>query len=300
VTSYPININLELAIKGDPEHNIVLVSFDELNVRKIPNWAEETDRYITLQGEFSFPGTYPIYKGEKLSNVIRRAGGFSERAYLKGARFFRQQVREMQQKRMDEILARTELDIMKKQGELTSTAASKEELEATKASLDSMMKTVEILKKSRAEGRMVISLAAPAELEKSDYDVEVSGGDILEVPADPKVVSVMGQVYNPSTYILTSGGKVRHYLAKAGGPTRDAEEDDMFIIKSDGSVTSRQTASNGFFGFGGFLSSSLESGDTVVVPQRLEKVAWMRDIKDIATILGQLAITAGVLIAAGL
>lgn len=300
VTSYPIVINLERAIKGDPEHNLVLAPFDEIYVRKIPNWVEETDRYITLQGEFRFPGTYPIHKGEKLSSVIRRAGGFSERAYLKGAKFIRQQVKEMQQKRMDEILASTEVDLTKRQGELASTAASKEELDAAKASLDSMMKTVEVLKRSRAEGRMVIRLAAPAELEKSDYDVEVLGGDMLEVPANPKVVSVMGQVYNQSTFIITPEGKVRDYLAKAGGVTRDAEEDDIFIIKSDGSVVSRQAASNGFFGFGGFLSSSLESGDTLVVPQRLERTAWMRDIKDIATILGQLAITAGVIVAAGL
>ena len=48
------------------------------------------------------------------------------------------------------------------------------------------------------------------------------------------------------------------------------------------------------------MNKPLESGDTVVVPQKLEKIAWMREIKDIATILGQVALTAGVMIAAGL
>lgn len=300
VTSFPININLDEAIKGNSKDNLVLQPFDELNVRKIPNWAEETERYITLKGEFVFPGVFPIFKGEKLSSVIRRAGGFTDKAYLAGAKFTRQQIMEMQQKRMDEVIARAEADLAKKQAELASVAASKEELEATKAALEGMMKSLQVLKNSKAEGRMVIRLTPESELQKSEYNFEVVGGDVLEVPGDPKVVSVMGQVYNSTTFIHLSADDLEDYLAKAGGVTRDAETGDIYIIKADGSVVSRQMSSGGIFGFGGFMSRPLDSGDTVVVPQRLERIAWMREIKDIAFILGQIALTAGVLVAAGL
>jgi protein involved in polysaccharide export with SLBB domain len=300
VTSFSTNLNLDEAMKGNPQDNMLLQPFDELYVRKIPNWAEETERYITLKGEFVFPGLYPIFKGEQLSSVIRRAGGFTDKAYLKGAKFTREQIRAMQQKRMDEVTTRTEIELTKKQSELAATAASKEELEATKSALEGMMKTLAILKNAKAEGRMVIKLAQEEELKKSEYNFEVVGGDVLEVPSDPKVVSVMGQVYNPTSFLHLAASNVEDYLAKAGGTTRDAEESDIYIIKADGVVDSRQMSSVSFFGFGGFMSKRLDSGDTIVVPQRLEKIAWMRDIKDIAFILGQLALTAGVIVAAGL
>lgn len=67
------------------------------------------------------------------------------------------------------------------------------------------------------------------------------------------------------------------------------------MIKADGSVVSRQMTSS-FFGLGGFMSMELGSGDTLVAPQKLERIAWVREIKDIATILGQLAIAAGVVL----
>jgi protein involved in polysaccharide export with SLBB domain len=301
VTSYSIIINLDEALKDNPNHNIRLDPFDELIIRKIPRWVDETERSITLSGEFVFPGVYPIRRGEKLSSVIVRAGGFTDKAYLPAARFTRESVREQQQKRMDEIIENAEQEISKKQLELTSTAASKEELEATKSALAGLQRSIELLRTKRAEGRLVIRLSSLDKFKDSDFDVELKGGDILEVPETPNSVNVLGQVYNPTSFITIDDGDVDYYLTKAGGPTRYAEDDDIYIVRADGTVMSRQQSS-GFSGFfsSGFMSLGIKAGDTIVVPQRFEKIAWMREIKDIATILGQIALTAGVLIAAGL
>jgi len=296
VVAKQIYVNLSDALKGNSNDNIILNPYDEVVVRRIPNWKEVADSYITLKGEFLFPGVYPIYKGERLSSVIRRAGGFTDKAYLRGAKFTRELIRDVQQKRMDEVLAREESTIATKEGELMSLATSKEELEATKASLASLRKSIEILKKKQAEGRMVIKLLSEAEFNNSEYDFEVLAGDQLEVPSNPKVISVFGQVYNPNSFLYIAGETVETYLGKSGGFTKDAEESDMYVVKADGTVVSRQT-SNGFLFFGGFMESELDSGDTLVVPQKLERVAWMRDIKDITTIISQIALTAGVLIA---
>lgn len=307
-TSFPLTINLQEAINGNPTDNLSLLPFDELTVRKIPNWSEEKERYVALHGEVQFPGVYPVYKGERLSSVIERAGGFTDKAYLRGAKFTRVSVQEEQQKRMDESIARAEQDILRKQGELSSLAASKEELEATKSSLEGLLRGLEKLRSVKAEGRMVLHLAQPAELKNSMYDLELMGGDTLLVPKTPQSVNVLGQVYNPTTIVLAPGKPVSYYLSKAGGPTKDAEEGEMYIVKADGSVFSRQQASFRFrwdsdsdsWTFNNFLSAGLEPGDTLIVPQKLERIAWMREIKDIAMILGQVALTAGVLIAAGL
>jgi protein involved in polysaccharide export with SLBB domain len=308
VASYPITINLEEAMKGSEKDNIVLLPFDELSVRKIPNWVEEMDRHVTLGGEVMFPGIYPIYKGEKLSSVIERAGGFTANAYLAGAKFTRESVRETQQKRMDEVIARTEQEILKKQGELAALAASKEELDATRASLEGLQKGLDKLKSVKAEGRMVLQLAQLSEFAQSEYNIELMGGDTLLVPKTPSEVTVLGQVYNPTSLVYMRGKSASYYLSKSGGATQDAEEDDMYIVKADGTVVSRHQSSIGFnwnddtksWYFGTFLSTQMQPGDTLVVPQKLERIAWMREIKDITSILGNIALTAGVIIAAGL
>jgi protein involved in polysaccharide export with SLBB domain len=130
----------------------------------------------------------------------------------------------------------------------------------------------------------------------------MEGGDVLEIPPRPNVINVMGQVYNPTTFVFVpESADVESYLKKAGGPTRDSEESDMYIIKVDGSVYSRQQSSFGIkwseeakkWTFGSFMSTYMDPGDTLVVPQKLERTAWLRDIKDITTILSQIALTAG-------
>jgi protein involved in polysaccharide export with SLBB domain len=307
-SSFPITINLEEAIKGNPKENLLLVPMDELTVRKIPNWSDDTERYVYLQGEFRFPGVYPIYRGEKLSSVIERAGGYTEKAYLPTAKFTRRSVQTDQQKRLDEVIARTEQDILRKQSELASVASSKEELDSTKAALEALLKGLEKLKLAKAEGRMVLRLDRLADFKNSKFDLELMGGDTLLIPMTPNSVNIFGQVYNPTTLVHVDGKPASYYLNKAGGPTKDAEEDDIYIVRADGAVVSRQQTSFGFhwdddqdtWRFGSFLSIDLDPGDSLVVPQRLERIAWMREIKDITSILAQVALTAGVLIAAGL
>lgn len=299
VTSSPLSVNLAAVLAGDSKANIPLEPFDELMVKKIPNWMEETDRYISLAGEIRFPGVYPIYRGERLSSVIERAGGFTDMAYLPGTKFTREVLRQLQQKQMDESLAKAEEQILRKQTELAAAASSMEEMEATRAALDSLKRTVELLKSKRAEGRLLIRIASLAELKNDPSNVELKGGDSLYVPSNPNAVYILGQVYNPVSVIFRPQQDVGFYLDRVGGPTSEAEEGEIYLVKMDGTVISRKQ-STGFLFFNRFMSTQVDSGDNVIVPQRYEKIAWMREIKDIATILGQTALAAGVLIAAGL
>jgi polysaccharide biosynthesis/export protein len=298
VRTHIINVDLDEALKGNASDNIQLQNFDEVTIRRLPEWKEETDRYCTLTGEVRFPGVYPILRGERLSSVIERAGGFTEKAYLKGVKFTRVLTREIQQKRMDEVITRTEAELARKQQELTAVAASKEELESTKAALEGMKASLEKLKLARAEGRISIVLQPLAQLKHSPYDIELQGGDTLNIPQSSNSINVFGEVYNPTTVIQTPGGDVTTYLRKAGGPTTNADQDEMYVVRADGTVVSKHEMS-GFF-FDHFKSLKLDAGDTIVVPQQLEKIAWMRELKDIAFIIGQTALAAGVVIAAGI
>ncbi|NVN93448.1 MAG: SLBB domain-containing protein, partial [Desulfuromonadales bacterium] len=288
----PIVINLEEALKGNPEHNLKLEPFDELTVRRIPNWTAAKDRYVTLSGEFVFPGVYPIYKGERLSAVIARAGGFTDKAYPRGAKFTRETVRKLQQQRMDEALTRAQEEILSRKTTSISAAASKEELDATKATLEGLDRSIAILRTKKAEGRMIIKLATPDKLKGSSYDVELAGGDELYIPPDPKSVNVLGNVYNPTTALFEPRRDVEYYLDRVGGPTGEADEGEMYLVKADGTVYSSNQASSFIF-YNSFLSAYVDSGDTIIVPQKFEKTAWLRNIKDITTIISQIALTAG-------
>lgn len=301
-TATRVQVDLGKAISGDPAHNIALKPDDVLIVRGIVGWTDSTDKFVRLKGEVQYPGVYSVARGERMSSVITRAGGFTDKAYLRGAKFTRRSVQREQQKRMDEVILKTEKDISQKEAALASTAASKDELDATKAALEGLQKNLDRMKLLRAEGRVVIRLAQIEELKKSSYDLEMEGGDVLEVPTRSNVVHVMGQVFNPISFVyVPERGSVENYLNRAGGATNDAEESEMFIIKADGTVFSRQQASFGLtwsdearrWTLGGFMSSYMEPGDTLVVPQKLERTAWLRDIKDITTIISQIALTAG-------
>jgi protein involved in polysaccharide export with SLBB domain len=299
-----IDIDLAKAMAGDASQNLSLKPDDVFIVRGIQEWLDSSDRLINVQGEVRFPGVYSVSKGEKLSSILKRAGGYTDKAYLKGARFFRKSVQRDQQKRMDEIIQRAEQDIMKKQGELASVAASREELDATKSALEGLQKNLEKLKTLKAEGRIVIALAKLNEFENSANDVEVQGGDLLDIPAKSSVVNIMGQVYNQTSFIHKPGEQLSFYLEKAGGSTRDAESSEMYIIRADGSVFSRQQSSFGIkwddesrsWTFGSFMATPLQPGDTLVVPQKLERTAWLREIKDITQILANVALTAGTIL----
>jgi protein involved in polysaccharide export with SLBB domain len=281
-------LDLGKALAGDTAHNLLLQSDDVLIVRGVTDWQDSTDKFVTLSGEVRFPGLYSVARGEKLSSVIARAGGYTEKSYLRGARFTRRSVREMQQKRMDEISIKSERDILQKQSALAAVAASKEELDATKSALEALQRGAAQLKNLRAEGRVVIHLSESEDLKESSNDVTLEGGDVLEIPMHPSVVSVLGQVYNPNSFVFQAGHDIGWYLDKTGGAVADAEKSEMYVVRADGTVFSRQQSF-----FGSFLSTSFDAGDTLVVPQKLERIAWLREIKDWSQILANVALTAG-------
>jgi len=91
---------------------------------------------------------------------------------------------------------------------------------------------------------------------------------------------------------------VDHYLKMVGGPTESADQDHIFLLKSNGSVVTRDNADKGFFSTAQqSLSRPGGSGDSIVVPEKLLETRLMKDVKDITQIMFQIAVTTGVLIA---
>jgi len=292
VRTYPVLVNLEEGLSGKPINNVPLEPFDVVVIRKIPYWTEETERYATIGGEVMFPGMYPVYRGERLSKLIERAGGFTDKAYLRGVKFTREATRQLQQQRMDEALAKVQEKISTLQAKSAQTAVSKEEADGIKSAAEGLTRSVESLKTKKAEGRMVVKLDSLSDLKAGFYDLELQAGDIFAVPKDPGGINILGDVYNQTSIVSQPSENVEWYLDQVGGATVEADLGETYVVKVDGTVISQKNSFSFMF-YNAFWSKALDSGDTVVVPRKLEANAWLRDIKDITTIISQLAITAG-------
>jgi len=296
------NISLRRALAGDPEHNIRVKPYDRVFVKKIMDWREE--RFVTVAGEVKFPGRYMITKGEKLSSIIQRAGGYTDEAYLRGAVFTREKVRQMQQRSIEEITDRLEKELLS-QGASVATALSKEEVEAKKAEMEQKKQFIDAMRKSKAMGRMTIRLAHLRLLKGSEYDVEIEDGDSLSIPEKTSVVGVVGAVMSSGAHVYSERKEYQDYIDMSGGYTRYADKANVYVLKVDGSA---RKAYSGFIGwndkkdrhelaaFSDADAYYIEPGDVVAVPENFERIAWLREVRDISQILVNTAIASGNLV----
>lgn len=295
-------INLRKALEGDPEHNLKLNPFDVLFVRKITDWQKM--EYVSITGEVLFPGKYVIKPGERLSSLIERAGGYTENAYLRGAVFTREKTRELQQKSLDEMTRRLEAELIAATTTAVGAAASPEEAQAQRAQMEGIQRFLSTLRELRATGRMTIHLAPLRLLKNSQYDIELQNGDSLYIPSKNQVVNVVGAVMSQGSFVYRPDMSWKNYIEIAGGYTNYADRDNIYILKVDGSAVKVKGGTvwwNPFesrweFTAFGEKMRELEPGDTIVVPEKLTRIAWMREIKDITQILMQMALTAGTVI----
>ncbi|MDP2647141.1 MAG: SLBB domain-containing protein, partial [Desulfobacterales bacterium] len=302
-----INFDVRKALENQPAHNYKLQPLDTITLKEIPRWTERQNT-VTVGGEVYFPGSYTIREGERLSDLIERAGGFTEKAYLRGALFTRASIQKMQQQRLDELVESLEKEAATQASTGIQTALSAEDMAAQAQYVAARQGLIAKLKRSKASGRVVVSVRPQNVLKGHASDIFLEDGDSLLVPATPNTVNVLGSVYNPTAFVYDTGKReLKYYLAQTGGPTRNAEEKSMYLVRADGTVVSRQQSSwlgmqwdsdGSRWGFGkDFEDTPLYPGDTVLVPEKIVRPSYMRDFKDITQILYQIATTAGVTIA---
>ena len=281
-------IDLGKALQGDPEHNLLLQEDDHLFVRGIPEFGEKM--IVEIHGEVVFPGQYVISRGERLSSVLERAGGFTGDAYLRGSLFSRESLKEMQRQRMERLMQEQEQAILTASSQMAQGALSPEDSRAAQALLENRRAMLEKMRQTPATGRMVVRLSSIEKLRGSEYDIELMGGDSLVVPKSPQSVSVLGQVYNQTALTFVPGDTVGDYLRKVGGITDDANRRNMFVVRADGTVVSRKQTR--FLVFNRFNAVELHPGDAILVPERVRRTDVLKEVRDMSTIIYQMALGA--------
>ncbi|HYU44722.1 MAG TPA: SLBB domain-containing protein [Terriglobales bacterium] len=281
----------KLVLEGDERSNLALEPGDTVIIFSQNDLAvplEKRSAFVRLEGEFRASGVFRAEVGETLRHLIERVGGFTSNAYLYGAEFTRVSVRAEQQKGLDEMIEKLEQDISR--NALASSAVTPEEVAAHRAKLEAQRQLAVNLRQVKATGRVVLDLKPRATGMDDLPEIRLENGDRLLVPSRPSTVAILGAVYNKSSFLYRPEGRVDSYLKRAGGPTRDADRDRMFLIRADGSVLSRQSV-KGLWNVG-FSSLRLMPGDAIVVPERLSHGSFLRGLRDWSQVFAQFALGA--------
>jgi protein involved in polysaccharide export with SLBB domain len=286
--------NLGKAISGqDAESNLLLQPGDLITICsqadiQIP--MANRSVYVRLEGEFAGAGVYKALPGETLRGLVARMGGFTPNAFLYGIRFERESVRAMQQNKLDNMLDKMEEEIKRNAANKSRGALSAEDAVLSKETAAAQLAAVAKMRAAKASGRVVLEInhqnsGAIEELP----ELVLEDGDRLVVPPKPVVVGVLGMVYNENTFLFKPGKTVADYLDQAGGPTRDADKNRIYLLRADGTVVSSQHADYLLF-FNSFSSKEMLPGDALIVPEMLDKFQFTKELKDWSQIFYQFAI----------
>lgn len=308
ITTISIDPNLELA---EEEKNQKLMPFDHVFIRRSPGF--ENEQLISIRGEVMYPGEYAISNAnERISDVIKRAGGLSQYAYPKGANLIRRTVyykgmteeekrenilKEIQSKlnpetnRMNNEAEKRLFDrIDKKLSQKEIERLEKEKLQEKESflygfsardslRLDSAMNSIRM----KEEDIVGIDLVKIMNNPGSEEDLILFEGDILQIPKQLQTVRMVGEVLLPTTTRFDKNLNLKKYISKAGGFTEDARKSKTYVVYANGDAK----MTHHFLGLNFF--PKLEPGAEIVVPkkpkrERMSAAGWIGIASSLATL----------------
>lgn len=308
ISTLSIDPNLELTTE---ESNMPLQPFDHVFIRRSPGF--EREQLITLQGEVVHPGEFAISGAdERISDVIKRAGGLTQFAYPKGASLIRRTVyfKGLTEEEMKEGTLRNLKDNLDPERNRNINEA--EELLYERIDTKLSQKEQERLLKEREQERLklfdssnlkdTISIDSTInkvriseqdlvgiDLEKimqnpgSDEDLFLMEGDIIRVPKELQTVRMVGEVLLPTTSRFNKKNSLKNYISKAGGFTEEARKSKTFVIYANGDAKRTHNL------LGINIYPELEPGAEIVVPKkpkrnRLSAASWIGLASSLATL----------------
>jgi protein involved in polysaccharide export with SLBB domain len=293
-----VTFNLGNAVlKGSAADNLRLEPGDQIALFTTAQQAlplEKRVQMVTLTGEVNVPGQYQLQPGETLPALVRRAGGLTGNAFSYGIVFTRESTRQQQQENLNKSIRRLESDISAQTASALQNVTDTEKGSALQAQIAGQKILLDRLKNLKASGRVTLDLD-PARPVLPALTLE--DGDQITVPSQPNFVGVFGEVLAESAFIHRPAYTVADYLDKAG-VTRDADLDNLMLIRADGSVEGSARRASMWFS-SGLTAKRLNPGDTIFVPGTIDRrTAYSQIIqgaKDWTAILYQFGLGAAAL-----
>ncbi len=253
--------------------------------------AQFQNKRVRVEGEVRRPGEYLLPANSTLQDALLAAGGLTPGAYVFGTEFNRESVRAVQQQNYERALRDLETEITRNSA--TQRSFNAEQANTLSATANANARLIDRLRALQPSGRVVLSLA-PDSTELPSLLLE--DGDRLLIPTKPNTVGVFGSVFNSGNYLFRPGNTVDQILRVAGGPTKGADEASTFVVRLDGSVISARLADNGWFSSSkGLRDYAALPGDTIFVPEELNKTTFIQEAKEWTQIFFQFGLGAAAL-----
>ena len=252
-------VAVERALNGDKSADVALKPGDVVSIRQLAGW-QDIGASVTIRGEIEHAGSYGIQVGERLSSVLKRAGGLRTDAYPTAAVLERVQVRELAEQARQQMIQRIQTTPINMK---PVSVTGQDQTAALQQQRDQVLTT---LRSHPASGRLVINISSDiGKWENTPADIEMRAGDTLVIPKQPNFVMVSGQVFNPTAISYVPGRDVGWYLRKSGGLTPYGNKKLMYVLRADGSVVTHGGSWDG----GNLMNLKLRPGDSVLVPEKV-------------------------------
>ena len=278
-----VQIDMALADKTALRSGDVLRAF---NAVTFATPQQRQNKRVRVEGEVMRPGDYLMPANSSIADALQAAGGFTSGAFVFGTDFTRESVRLSQQENYERALRNLETDIALATS--TQRITSADEAAAVSGRSASTVRLLDKLRAIRPTGRVVLQIPPDS---RQLPNLVLEDGDRLFVPPVPTSVGVFGSVFNAGNYLREDGRTLADYLQLAGGPKRGADAGSSFVLRANGTVVSNLQES----GWGNGLRGNFERlpalpGDTLFVPEELDKTTFVQYAKDWTQILAQFAL----------
>jgi protein involved in polysaccharide export with SLBB domain len=235
---------------------------------------------VVIQGEVRFTGTYSLKRGERLSDLLVRAGGLTNSAYPYGTVFLRKSVAAIER----DGYMRTAREI---QEQLISGMTRVGTSRIEPAAYASLQTFVSELRNQQALGRISIVADPSVLIARPELDPILEVDDVIYIPQRPSNITVLGQVMQPGSFPYRAGEKIGDYLARAGGYARFADESMTFVVLPDGTA---RRVERSWLSFDA-TASNLPPGSAIVVPRDMAPFDLRQSLIDISQIFSQFAVS---------
>ncbi len=263
-SSQTVLVDIKDGVLTDP--NMTLQPYDVISV--LGDAGFRTQRQVKIEGEVLYPGYYTIMReDERISDIIKRAGGLTTYAYTEGASLKRTGMSKLnaaekkEKERLKKELERDSLDAEENDGKTKKyTAVEEENGDNSKAKSSALAKvSQQTTSDSDIEPSDLVGIELNKILEKpyEKGDLLVLDGDIINVPKELETVKVVGEVLNPNNVVYVKGKSLKYYVNQAGGFTDNALKKRVFVQYANGAVKGKD---------GGY--PEVKPGAEIVVPKR--------------------------------
>jgi protein involved in polysaccharide export with SLBB domain len=282
------SVAVEKALDGDKNADVPLNPGDVVSIRQLAGW-HDIGASVAINGEVEHAGSYGIEQGERLSSVLKRAGGFRESAYPMGAILERVQIRQIGEQARQQMILRIETTPVN----VSSGAMSSQDAKDLQTSMQQQRDQIlTALRSHPATGRQVIQISSNvSKWENTSADIELRAGDTIVIPKRPNFVMVGGQVYNSEAISYMPGKDATWYLNKAGGATQSGNKRAVFIVRADGSIVGHGSIWSG----SSVMNTRMQPGDSIIVPEKIVggSEIW-KNVIGAAQIMSSIAVTGAV------